>query len=81
MEEYYILCPTRASPEPALISHLISRDICARRQDENFHKCPTCVRSRIWAAAHPGGEGAEAGAEGSAGAAGAAPGNAPPGPA
>ena len=54
MEEYYILCPTRDTPAPALISHLISRDICAKRQDENFHKCPTCVRSRIWQAAHPG---------------------------
>jgi len=52
MEEYYILCPTRPTPEPALISHLISRDICARRQDENFHKCPTCVLSRLWNASH-----------------------------
>ena len=58
MEEYYILCPTRSTPEPALISHLISRDICGQRQDENFHKCPTCVRSRIWKAAHPEAEGA-----------------------
>ncbi|MCK6479542.1 MAG: hypothetical protein HUU06_05235 [Planctomycetaceae bacterium] len=74
MEEYYILCPTRATPEPALISHLISRDICVRRQDENFHKCPTCVRSRIWAAAHPGQEAppAEGAASGTA-----APGGAP----
>lgn len=60
MEEYYILCPTRPTQEPALISHLISRDICARRQDENFHKCPTCVLSRIWKAAHPEGTPAEA---------------------
>ncbi len=53
MEEYYILCPTRSTEEPALISHLISRDICAKRQDENFHKCPTCILSRLWQAAHP----------------------------
>lgn len=56
MEDYYILCPTRPEGEPALIAHLISRDICEKRQSENFHKCPNCVRSRIWQAAHPGGE-------------------------
>jgi hypothetical protein len=56
MEDYYILCPTRPEQEPALISHLISRDICEKRQSENFHKCPNCVRSRIWQDAHPGGE-------------------------
>ena len=39
--------------EPALISHLISRDICAQRQDENFHKCPNCTRSRLWKETHP----------------------------
>jgi hypothetical protein len=55
MEDYYILCPTRPTPEPALISHLISRDICAKRQSENFHKCPNCVLSRIWKDAHPDG--------------------------
>jgi hypothetical protein len=54
MEEYYILCPTRPMEEPALISHLIGRDMCEKRQAENFHKCPNCVRSRIWKAAHPG---------------------------
>ena len=53
MEDYYILCPTRATPEPALIAHLISRDICAKRQAENFHKCPNCVLSRTWRDAHP----------------------------
>lgn len=55
MDDYYILCPTRPTPEPALISHLISRDICAKRQAENFHKCPTCVLSAIWKKAHPEG--------------------------
>ena len=63
MEDYYILCPTRPTPEPALISHLISRDICAKRQAENFHKCPTCVLSKIWQAANPGGVPAAAAAE------------------
>ena len=53
MEDYYILCPTRPTEEPALISHLISRDICATRQGQNFHKCPNCILSRIWKAAHP----------------------------
>jgi hypothetical protein len=53
MDDYYILCPTRPTDEPSLISHLISRDICEKRQGENFHKCPNCVRSRIWKAAHP----------------------------
>ena len=53
MDEYYILCPTRPADEPSLISHLISRDICEKRQGENFHKCPGCVRSRLWQAAHP----------------------------
>lgn len=66
MEEYYILCPTRPEQEPSLISHLISRDTCEKRQGENFHKCPNCVRSRIWQAAHPGG--AAAPAEGAPGA-------------
>ena len=54
MEDYYILCPTRPEAEPALIAHLISRDICEKRQGEGFHKCPNCVRSRIWQAAHSG---------------------------
>ncbi len=53
MDEYYILCPTRPTEEPALISHLISTDICEKRQCENFHKCPNCIRSRLWKAAHP----------------------------
>lgn len=46
--EYYILCPQRATEVPGLITHLISRDICEKRQSENYHKCPNCVRSRIW---------------------------------
>jgi hypothetical protein len=46
--EYYILCPQRATEVPGLITHLISRDICDKRQSENYHKCPNCVRSRIW---------------------------------
>ncbi len=46
--EYYILCPQRATEVPGLITHLISRDICERRQAENYHKCPNCIRSRIW---------------------------------
>jgi hypothetical protein len=54
-DDYYILCPTRPTEEPTLISHLISRDMCEQRQAANFHKCPNCVRSRIWKAAHPGG--------------------------
>jgi hypothetical protein len=52
-DDYYILCPTRPTEEPTLISHLISRDICEQRQAANFHKCPNCVRSRLWKAAHP----------------------------
>jgi hypothetical protein len=46
--EYYILCPQRATDVPGLITHLISRDICQKRQSENYHKCPNCVRSRVW---------------------------------
>ncbi len=46
--EYYILCPQRATEVPGLITHLISRDICERRQAETYHKCPNCIRSRIW---------------------------------
>ena len=46
--EYYILCPQRATEVPGLITHLISRDICERRQAENYHKCSGCIRSRIW---------------------------------
>ena len=46
--EYYILCPQRATEVPGLITHLISRDICERRQSENYHKCPGCIRSRVW---------------------------------
>lgn len=46
--EYYILCPQRATDVPGLITHLISRDICEKRQTENYHKCPNCVRSRMW---------------------------------
>src|ERR1044071_1685921 len=46
--EYYILCPQRATEVPGLITHLISRDICEKRQSEHYHKCPNCVRSRVW---------------------------------
>ncbi len=46
--EYYILCPQRPTDVPGLITHLISRDICEKRQAENYHKCPNCVRSRLW---------------------------------
>ena len=46
--EYYILCHQRSTEVPGLITHLISRDICEKRQTENYHKCPNCVRSRIW---------------------------------
>jgi hypothetical protein len=48
--EYYILCPQRATEVPGLITHLISRDICEKRQAENYHKCPTCIRSAIFRA-------------------------------
>ena len=46
--EYYILCPQRETEVPGLITHLISRDICNSRQVANYHKCASCVRSRIW---------------------------------
>ena len=46
--EYYILCPQRATEVPGLITHLISRDICEKRQAETYHKCPNCIRSRLW---------------------------------
>jgi hypothetical protein len=46
--EYYILCPQRPTEVPGLITHLISRDICEKRQAENYHKCPNCIRARIW---------------------------------
>ena len=46
--EYYILCPQRPTDVPGLITHLISRDICEERQAENYHKCPNCIRSRVW---------------------------------
>lgn len=48
--EYYILCPQRATEVPGLITHLISRDICQKRQSENYHKCTTCIRSAIYRA-------------------------------
>jgi hypothetical protein len=41
--EYYILCPKRPDDEDGLITHLISRDICVKRQAEFFHKCPGCL--------------------------------------
>ena len=41
--EYYILCPKRPDDEEGLITHLISRDICVKRQTEFFHKCPNCL--------------------------------------
>ena len=46
--EYYILCPQRPDEVPGLITHLISRDICAKRQSEHYHKCENCIRSRVW---------------------------------
>ena len=48
--EYYILCPQRGDDVPGLITHLISRDVCEKRQAESYHKCPNCVRSAIWRA-------------------------------
>ncbi|MCU0724570.1 MAG: hypothetical protein MUE73_02085 [Planctomycetes bacterium] len=50
--EYYILCPQRPENAPGLITHLISVDICRKRQAEGFHKCPNCVRSDIWKMEH-----------------------------
>ena len=50
--EYYILCPQRPENETGLITHLISVDICRKRQDEGFHKCPNCVRSDIFKRQH-----------------------------
>jgi hypothetical protein len=46
--EYYILCPQRADDLPGLITHLISRDVCEKRQAESYHKCANCIRSRLW---------------------------------
>jgi hypothetical protein len=46
--EYYILCPQRPDDAPGLITHLISRDVCEKRQTESYHKCPNCIRSRVW---------------------------------
>ena len=46
--DYYILCPKRPRNAPSLITHLISVDICAKRQEQGFHKCPNCIRSEIW---------------------------------
>jgi hypothetical protein len=46
--EYYILCPQRPENAPGLITHLISVDICNKRQGEGFHKCPNCTRSEVW---------------------------------
>jgi hypothetical protein len=51
--EYYILCPQRATEVPGLITHLISRDICEKRQAESYHKCPTCIRSALFKARNP----------------------------
>jgi len=45
--DYYILCPQRPENAPGLITHLISVDICRKRQSDGFHKCPNCVRSEI----------------------------------
>ncbi len=55
MDEYYILCPKKPAGEGVLIQHLISKDICEERQDEGYHKCPSCVRSRMWQESHPAG--------------------------
>jgi len=50
--DYYILCPQRPRNAPGLITHLISVDICAKRQGEGFHKCPNCTRSEAWKKEH-----------------------------
>ena len=50
--DYYILCPQRPRNAPGLITHLISVDICRKRQDDGFHKCPNCVRSDAWRKQH-----------------------------
>ena len=42
-------CPTRPGGLPkALISQLITRELCHQRQRESYHKCPTCVNSTLW---------------------------------
>ena len=46
--EYYILCPQRPENAAGLITHLISTDICEKRQADGFHKCPNCTRSDVW---------------------------------
>jgi hypothetical protein len=50
--DYYILCPQRPRNAPGLITHLISVDICGKRQAEGFHKCPNCVRSEMYQKEH-----------------------------
>jgi len=50
--DYYILCPRRPRNAPGLITHLISVDICSKRQSDGFHKCPNCTRSEAWQKEH-----------------------------
>ena len=51
-DDYYILCPQRPENVAGLITHLISVDICGKRQSDDFHKCPNCVRSDVWKKLH-----------------------------
>ncbi len=37
------LCPTVEGSGSPLITHRIGVDVCAARQDTNFHKCHRCI--------------------------------------
>ena len=41
------LCPTRPDGRVPLFAHTITEKTCAKRQDDNYHKCADCTHSTL----------------------------------
>lgn len=53
-------CPTRADGAQLLFAHVVSEPMCAKRQEDRYHKCFSCVHNAALApiaAVPPAGEG------------------------
>ncbi len=46
-------CPTRVDGGDSLIAHVITLEVCTKRQREHYHKCYTCVHQGAGASLTP----------------------------
>jgi len=45
----FLECPRREDDAHALITQLITRNVCEQRQRDGYHKCPRCLNRTIGA--------------------------------